>query len=250
VKAPLGLVQDAVANRGFLGVKLYPPMGFLPLRNEGSGLPYPSAAPPDFGKRLDQALDQLYGWAEANEAPLLAHAGKGNGSGPGYAERADPSNWRPVLAAHRTLHLSLAHFGEFLGATDAPPWEEHVGALIVDFPNVYADLSYLHGLVGNGAGRDHVVSRLRAFLKRHPAIEDRLLYGSDWIMLGREARHEGYPVACEQLLRDADFSSSQIAKVRRHNAIAFLGLSGGHVVRRRLDTWRAARGLPALTQFD
>jgi hypothetical protein len=61
----LDLVTWAVEEMGFVGVKLYPPTGFLPAGNAEVAQSYPARAEaiPDLPRRLDAALDKLSGWA-------------------------------------------------------------------------------------------------------------------------------------------------------------------------------------------
>lgn len=249
-ESPLNLAKAAVEQQGFLGVKLYPPMGFLPAKNEQSGGTLPIFAPEGLAGKIDAALEQLYEWAVAEQVPLLAHASNGNGSGPDYASRANPANWRPVLEKHPGMHICLAHFGEFLVDADHQVWEDNVGRLMADYENVFVDLSYLHSLIGNENGRAATVEGLQKFLAGNPRSAHRLVYGSDWIMLGREPGHQSYLSSFERCLRDAGFSTGEIDRVRRDNAIDFFGLSRGQRSRERIDAWRRTRGLNDLRQFD
>lgn len=248
--SPLDLAKVAVEERGFLGVKLYPPMGFFPTNNEQSRGTLPVFAPEGLAGKIDVALEELYEWAEEMEVPLLAHASNGNGSGPDYASRANPANWGPVLEKHPRLRICLAHFGEFRVDAEGKFWEDNVGELMARYDNVFADLSYLHSLVGTGSGRAATIEGLERILAGNARSADRLVYGSDWIMLGREPGHESYLSSVERCLRDAGFSSGAIDRVRRGNAIDFLGLSKGRPSRVRIDAWRRARGLNDLRQLD
>jgi hypothetical protein len=80
-------------NRGFIGVKMYPPMGFLPAGNAkqqidnpntwvkehlpswmAKPVTYPDGTTKSFGQRLDDQLEALYSWAEHNCVPITVHA--------------------------------------------------------------------------------------------------------------------------------------------------------------------------------
>jgi hypothetical protein len=61
----LTIVQEAIRDHGFLGVKLYSPMGFRPRGNGERPLSFPAHASmgeEGFGRRLDEALTALYRW--------------------------------------------------------------------------------------------------------------------------------------------------------------------------------------------
>ena len=120
--SPLAIVQDAVMKKGFLGTKLYSPMGFKPTGNAGA-TDFPSYAwksEPGFGAKLDKALDTLYAWCEANDVPVMAHTTSSQGAGPGYAAKAEPKLWEKVLKKYPKPRLNLAHFGNFSQALNLP----------------------------------------------------------------------------------------------------------------------------------
>ena len=252
----LDIARDAVEERGFIGVKLYPPMGFLPTANAGGGLTYPAAAAEleDFSEKIDAALDQLYAWAEAEGVPILSHAANSQGAGPGYSERANPSGWEAVLARYPDLRLNLAHFGDFDEASGTAPWENATGALLSRYPNVVTDLSYLSEALPSAPPhrREAIAGQIRAFLASFDANAERLVYGSDWIMLGREADHHRYFEDVQSLLGQAGVTPAQWSGIARENAIRFYGLRAGEAGRARLDGWyqRMQLDASALAQFD
>ena len=81
----MSLVQRAIQSGGFIGVKLYPPMGFAPLGNSAldvwKGKPKLPAAANEtgFGLRLDTAMRRLFTWCRENDVPVMAHANHSNG---------------------------------------------------------------------------------------------------------------------------------------------------------------------------
>lgn len=252
----LSIAQDAVENRGFIGVKLYPPMGFLPANNATTNLKLPERVLkiPDFKAKIDAALEALYYWAESNDVPIMAHANNSNGAGPDYALRAHPRHWISVLENHPGLRLNLAHFGGFDEMPGSQNWEDTIGINLHRFVHLYADISYLsEALPATGsARRRQIVTALSAFTEKHDPHKQRLLYGSDWIMLGRESDHGRYFSHVQGLVADAGFDTDEWARVRRGNAIAYLGLSPSSASRRRLQRWYESHNLdPAmLTIFD
>jgi hypothetical protein len=145
---------------GFVGVKLYPPMGFRPIDNKR--LPDANFNEPAYlrspdtglgsgiGSKLDAALSKLYTWCSANNVPVMAHTSHSFGPTTAYEDRADPFFWTNVLKqdAFPRLRINLAHFGHFNNAVQyARPqnyvdkcWEWTTGKIITSSADAYARL--------------------------------------------------------------------------------------------------------------
>jgi len=256
------LAEIAIENMGFVGIKLYPPMGFLPIGNVGSGLSYPARAAniPNFPAKLDAALDALYAWAAKEGVAVMAHATNSQSAAGGYALRARPDHWAPVLAKYPALRLNLGHFGGFdeagNGNTLNETWEYMFGHLGESgASNVFADMSYLSEVLPGGTPAEHrtiLLGYLRAFLQQYDPNCERLMYGSDWAMLLREAKYEDYLDSFRSYVSGLRLSESARARLYRDNAVRFLGLSKNAPTRRRLEAYYAGHGLDPvwLSQFD
>ncbi len=237
------LVRHAVEKQGYVGVKLYPPMGFLPAENASSGLKYPKRATeelPDFARKLDAALDLLYAWADKKNVAVLAHATNSWGAGPDYGSRASPAGWRPVLEKYPKLRLNLAHFGGF--REDPDPWEEIVGSMLKDDRHLYTDLSYLSEALPSASEhqRQRIADKLKVWIEDYPIGNQRILYGSDYLMLGREPDHYQFFGAVQETLKNTGVDWSRFV---RGNAIEFYGLGTGQPARERLEAWYDTVGL-------
>lgn len=258
---------------GFVGVKLYPPMGFRAFGN--AALP-DAGFPPSLrdlarsqglsaGALLDQGMAELFAWCTAQDVPVMAHCGASNfpsaawADDPPGARTADPAFWRLALERWPNLRLNLAHAGGLVtqacaDATRSAAWLDEVLALAADprFPHVYADTGDMTELfaAGRGDAAREIIERLRAALARHPAAADRLLYGSDWIMQARINGFERYLSAMQKSLvpalagvAGADFGGRFFLA----NAQGFLNLrDGSPTIRRLAPFYRAWDGLPAL----
>jgi predicted TIM-barrel fold metal-dependent hydrolase len=249
-ESPLALAKRAVREESFIGVKLYPPMGFLPLGNAKTLFAgdYPPHLKRIFGNAMNVALDaalaDLYAWCVAEQVPVLAHAADSNGAGQGYSKRADPSHWRLVTEKFPGIRLSLAHFGDFDAGFDRPgnrnpklsgTWEWHLAELVRVSPTslVFADLSYLSTVLLEPADnrRREVVRMLKGIRAEFGGIAQRMLFGTDWIMFGNEAAFDTYNRKGQladrvgDLLNSADFGDPEIDAVMYGNATSFLGLT-------------------------
>jgi predicted TIM-barrel fold metal-dependent hydrolase len=256
----LEVVKWAVDDMGFIGVKLYPPMGFLPSGNEGSELGYPERAEgiPQFSRKLDEALDRLYSWAGEQGVPVMAHAANSNGAATGFSERASPRNWRAVLQKYPALRLNLGHFGGFEQsvAGSQEDWETLLGELISDgAAALYADASYLREVLPEVSGAAEI-ARLKAgwmdFIAAHDPEVERLIFGSDWLMLGQEPRHQDYFDAVDDFVASAGVTGERRRRFFGGNAARYMGLMPGEPARLRLETYYRSHSLdPArLAIFD
>ena len=246
----LGLVQLAIEEMGFVGVKLYPPMGFRPSGNAATNQTYPARAitefPSDFPLQLDRSLEALYDWCSSAGVPIMAHASNSQGAADGYAERANPKNWKPVLDAYPDLRISLAHFGDSLtGSTLEKTWDKEFGALVATgHPGIYADVSH-HSEILPRTGNTDLAKQgkaLRRYLDRYDPAAEHIVYGTDWSMLGRIRGHEDYPARFADLLRHAGLGPVARANLFYKNSRHFLGLQQGEKSYDRLRKYYANTG--------
>ena len=282
---PMSVVSAAI-ERGFVGVKLYPPMGFRAIDNGDladerfNEPPYLRSAETglgsQIGRKLDAALSQLYAWCGANNVPIMAHTSHSFGPNGDYEDRADPAFWGEVLEqrAFPRLRVNMAHFGHFNNAVSySRPasyvekcWEWTVGKIITSSADgyAYADISSLGEILKVGASKK-VLECMKAFKDRFPGSEERLLYGTDWSMIGQEERFpklfspKPFPDIMVLFLRAVGYDDAQIDGIMFKNAARFLGLSrkerekfGENSTRGRLERFYAAHGLPKewMTVFD
>jgi len=179
----LAMVRYAIERGGFVGVKMYPPVGFKPLGNaqwshhQASGL----------GKALDLALRALYTYCEANDVPITVHASPANGYDLGYGDLAAPSRWAPVLDEFPKLRLNIGHFGHLAGV-DAErgieaceAWIRQASVLIQNNDNVFADMSNSM-LPADDDYAKRFLEALKKTFDTYCRTKIRVMYGSDWWM--------------------------------------------------------------------
>ncbi len=272
----LELVEDAVLNRGFAGVKLYPPMGYLPLGNAELPLSaFPSWAgdapfADTFGAALDEAMRSLYRFCIAHDVPVMAHCAETNGAGvfsssgdreENYALRAHPFGWARVLAEPEfaRLRLNLAHFGASRDSRHQREWRAVIGQMMDTHEHVYADLSHYAEMVLDnftGSGQHcreaaEILDPLRKGFLARPAGDRRvrrLLYGSDWSMLSKQYYYGDYLRVVAHMYRRKIYGVGRGAEKNAQaflsgNAVRFLGLGKGAKTRARLEAWYARHAL-------
>jgi predicted TIM-barrel fold metal-dependent hydrolase len=221
----LAIVREAIEHAGFLGVKLYPPVGFLPIGNAArAGAQGGDRA---HGQALDDALRALYTHCAAAQIPITAHASPTNQFALGYGELAAPARWAPVLREFPTMRLNFGHFGHETGAEGADgveartAWMRQAAVLIESYPQVYADLSG-SPLIYDAAYATRFGGHLRSLCARFPRLTRRLMYGSDWWLNRFEPGGAGMVEAFEGRL-DAWLGAPARAAIMGRNALRFLG---------------------------
>lgn len=212
IDTPLAVLADAVDRYGFVGVKLYPPMGFLPLGNAAAGVPD--------GAELDGIMRELFAWCVDEDVPVTAHGSASNFADEEFATFGSPSNWALVLDEFDDLHVNLGHFG---GTDEAQePWRAGIARLAAAHPHVYAD-------VGNHRiDRADVRTGVMQILDRlfnDPAtgiMAERLMFGTDWFMLAILPEHHLFLERYEDLYRTA-FGDAATEAFLAGTALRFLG---------------------------
>ncbi|MFH0801165.1 MAG: amidohydrolase family protein [bacterium] len=201
---------DALEKKGFLGVKMYPALGYHPdpsvVETEGIagkgkfkiGRAYfPNGTP---NHAAAERLRSFYEYCANNEIPITTHTSVGGA----YSARlynldevmrwslTAPENWLNVLSQYK-LKINFAHMGgNYINPDDdkkrtcSIKWRKAILAYMIDpdlKATVYTDVSYHDMALSRDMG---VVSRyfndLRAVMSR-PEQHGGVLYGSDASMI-------------------------------------------------------------------
>ena len=134
-------VQDAILKHGFVGVKMYPPMGFQMSGNEALDkdvanwpdhlrephkLKFPRyikqegrqgdvlaelPKPHEMGARLDKELHKLYRWCNDNHVPIMAHTNDSSSPKGRPKNRPHPDHWEELLKMYPNINFNMGHFG-------------------------------------------------------------------------------------------------------------------------------------------
>ncbi len=236
------LVQDAILNKGFVGIKMYPLMGFRPIGNASQPpATYPARlqALHDFAANLDLVLNELYAWCVQNDVPIMAHCSFSQYSSVPSGRLGGPDGWWEVLQTHKNLRLNLAHAGGVwdLAAARAPIVRKEAGGLWSEDviarlgspanPNLYADIADFGDVVScrlpAPAADPSALGALAKLAAVNPASRKHIMYGTDYMFLIQTPGTEEYVAK----MRDCAATALGMtpADLMGLNAARFLGLN-------------------------
>lgn len=238
----LQFVKRYVEEKGFIGLKMYPALGFYP---------------------FDPRLELVYQYAEENQLPIMTHCSstgifyndgkniphhflqaksfnpqtanafdktprKYNFSMPtkGIFKKKDlakfadnflnPVNYTDVLERFPKLKICFAHFGldndqhqskkkEILELS----WHEDIKTLITSYPNIYTDISY----------SSHFEDVRESFVgyMENPDLKHKILFGTDFFMTLQEVKDEQ-----EMLNRTVNSFDEHFEKIASDNVKTYL----------------------------
>lgn len=226
----LRVVQEAVTNFGFIGVKIYPPNGFLPYGNGGRSCALPSDRPSWWdGAKIDEKLRTLYEWCDKNGVPVMAHANDSMGKDDEHNHLAGACGWRELdndkTVGLSSLTVNAGHLGG--DGVDHSDWTAQFTTLMKDATRVrlFGDLGYWDQISTQEAGK-RLQTALRASLGGGATGVDRVMYGSDWLMLSRVEGFEQFGSTVLRVLASdpLTLSPEDLGKVFGGNALTCFGL--------------------------
>ena len=139
--------MEAVEKHGFIGVKIYPPNGFLPYGNGSNRCPLPRKRPPWWnGKAIDESLQMLYEWCDQRGVPVMAHANDSMGEDDEHNHLAGVCGWRALDTDPKVRMSSLTVNAGHLGGdgADRSDWTAQFTTLMKDASRLrlFGDLGY------------------------------------------------------------------------------------------------------------
>lgn len=174
---------DEFIRMGFMGFKMYPPMGFSPNHKSPENPPW-----------LNKNLYKLYDFCESNGIPMTVHGSPGGIRGFGVSARkarklTHPIEWFNPIVDFPKMKLNLAHLG---GGTsfmktytktypDSPPkvyktpWANIIKFYMMEFENVWGDLSFHDIAISKPGPYSHALRQASL-----SSSGDRLLLGTDY----------------------------------------------------------------------
>lgn len=229
----LELVRWAVKDHGFVGVKIYPPMGFRPYGNQP--VSSPKKRPPD--DKLDEKLNRLFEVCLELDIPVMAHANQSMGRDHAHDELGGAPGWIAALRRHPNLRVNLAHFGGDVGSWNATFAHE----VMSQGPHVFGDLGYRMQLAAGGQEADEFRGLLTHGVGPGETVADRVMYGSDWHMISREREWSGYATNMISTVR-AMAPPSVANKILGGNAVRCFGFGRNGGNRKRIEDSYRRRG--------
>ncbi len=247
----MALLHDAVANKGFAGVKIYPAIGYKPSGNSSDQY-HPRDKAPETNQ-LNLNLASFFKTCRDLEIPVMAHANRTMGefvieecrleNWVDYRDFGGPEAWEAFFIDqnnpdNRTQRVNLGHIG---GAKKECNAEDSWTYQFMDLAQA-EELRYLFGDIGFWTDLYHRrrSQHFRDALRKAANIElndgtwrpgvdvsgvDRLVFGSDWMMMIREGGWTRYPWAVYDALRYQDtFSVLDLRKIYDVNVLELYGL--------------------------
>ncbi|WP_185445123.1 amidohydrolase family protein [Kribbella qitaiheensis] len=219
IETPLDVAKDAVHRFGFVGVKVYPPMGFRPINNVPVGDVNAAEA-----AELNEVLADLYSWCETEQVPITAHCNNSQYASTAYEQAglAGPGGWIEALEKYEGLHLNLGHFGGANPAEQQSAWIYQIAAAATRFDFLFADTGN-HKIYDKGISQPYL-NRLQKMFSDNTTrtMQRRLMYGTDWFMLAIYPDWEKFLSTYRDLYR-AKFDAAATDAFLGGNALRFLG---------------------------
>jgi len=208
---------DALTTRGFVGVKLYPALGYR-------------VDTPEMKEVLRQAADL--------DAPLLSHTTpSGFYAEDEHLDFGDPAHWPPLLEEIPGFRICFAHFGASRNLTkDSIPGLDHPDphnrwtARILDMMRaddehrVFTDVSYhTSPMESDAAGETNYFRYLKDFLGDGD-LRDQILFGTDFWLVRMQVNEGNYWRFFQHGVDSSGLTELQFRRMAETNNHRFLGL--------------------------
>lgn len=202
------LMHDALDKRGFVGVKLYPSLGY----------------------KLDQ-IEDVFQYCATTETPVLVHCNQGGFySRKTAVDNAHPKHWRKILEkeAFANLKICFGHFGgdENIVKDSVPPqsWTQQIIDLMTaEHPGVYADIAYHTDAMEDAANEAHYFKNIDGWLTKDIAGK-RILFGTDYFLVRRRLREENHWAYFKAKFAETTLKEEAFRRIAEDNPSDFLGL--------------------------
>ena len=198
------IMERALNGMGFIGVKVYPSLGF-------------DIDSPEMYK--------VYAYCEERQIPILMHCTKGGFKhSDQHAYNSSPEHWEGILQKHNDLKICFGHFGDdlfFAGLPEAdnkPAWCPMILRLMERYPNVYGDISYHTAPMDGGNVENIYFETLNEHIK-NPKYKERILWGSDFFFVRRRLREKNHWNYMKKMIDPDNFD--QISSINPNH---YLGL--------------------------
>ncbi|MCO7224150.1 amidohydrolase family protein [Pleionea sp. CnH1-48] len=222
----LNLLKMAVTEYGFVGAKIYPPIGFRPLNNKESyyeeDQPFPDV------QQLNQKLTQFYRECKALDIPIMAHGNHSKGRDETHRNFAGPEAWAEVFAHPEFdgLRVNIGHFGGNY-TTGNTNWTEGFAELMQSDSarNLYGDIGFWDELQHINSQEALLLRKIKhQSVSNNQQVVDRLLFGTDWHMLSQVDNWSDYPARVFlSLKQQSGLTDEELTKVYSTNVLNLFG---------------------------
>jgi predicted TIM-barrel fold metal-dependent hydrolase len=234
----MALVRNAVMDRGFVGVKIYPPNGYRPYGNVPRICDDPKRfyrwPDPQFGDRLNRSMKELFAFCSAEEIPVMAHNGNSMGVDDCHTNQfALPEGWGAALKLGwpKPLNAQIGHFGDEI-------WVQGWIDLLKDSAasKAYLDIAIETDFFTDDTVSRRMIARLedKSVVGGEP-LYTRVMYASDWFMLLYTGLTPTYLQQMDEKLFQRVQPNEARAALLGGNAVKHLGLRSGSRRRQVLD---------------
>ncbi len=220
-KGVFDLLQKAVEEWGFSGVKLYPPLGYFP---------------------YDESLYPVYEYCEKNKLSVISHCSPYNpvhfkGSKKDLlkllskadkpidtnnkskkelcANFTNPRNYDKILTDFKDLNICLAHFGSeyyWERYLDNPGGEEEnwflvIKEMLAKYKNLYSDISFT-------LNNENFFPLLKILLD-DADIKNQILFGSDYYMVETKTSERRFSIDLRASIGEEKFNTIAINNTKK-----------------------------------
>jgi predicted TIM-barrel fold metal-dependent hydrolase len=179
-----------VEERIFKGIKLYPPLGYLPTHPAlypvyelciEHDIPITVHTSPGGFPTLCKTLRT---WSQSSDGTIQEVMAEFNDQTTPSDFFANPANWSDMLNSdkYRNLRLNFAHFGgqeAIIRYAQTPGddtnWTRRIITFMQECPNVYADLSYCPD--------ETLCETIATIIRNHDLVGSKLMFGTDFVMI-------------------------------------------------------------------
>ncbi len=219
----LSMIETAIRSGGFRGVKIYPTVGYFPLGNSKPGV-YPNV---DFEhpnlEQLDTSLTKLFELCIECDVPVIAHGNHSMATLDEFYEMAGPKGWRHVVEAASLdgLKINVGHFGGDHVDESGNRWSKQFVDLMKRSEGLHGDLGFWDALA-DGERIGEFVRIANQPLGNGQRAADRIMYGSDWLMLLTDPDWRSYADRMYENLV-GEIEADDIVKIFQSNVQLFYG---------------------------
>ena len=199
------IMERALTTMGFVGVKLYPSLGY-------------DIDSPEMRK--------VYEYCQKNNVPIMQHCNDGGFNYKDNAEKSNPVYWEPVLKDYEQLKICFGHFGgddNFVRSAIATnTWTGTILDLMERYEGVYADIAYHDAPMKDEELEANYFKNMRMLLDNE-RYNKKILFGTDFYMVRMRIREKNHWKWFEKRITPTHFR--QISEI---NPLDFLGMPKGH----------------------